>query len=100
MMAVRIAHAYQQIDTRHCPPDFRRAYQEHINAWRAAESALAMDNNFMAFIEGFGAGYFNDPSMLGASARDADAAILRINQTLDHLVVVASHYGARMPASY
>jgi hypothetical protein len=42
----------QKMDTRNCPPEFRVAFQNHINAWRDAAGAFAQNTPLNAFWKG------------------------------------------------
>jgi hypothetical protein len=94
-----IASRFQKMDTRNCPPEFRVAFQHHINAWREASVYLAQNTPLNSFLEGFAAGILQDPSLLGESQRNAVIAVNNINQTYYQLVLIAAAYGARVPES-
>ncbi|HPA21135.1 MAG TPA: hypothetical protein PLU30_25555 [Verrucomicrobiae bacterium] len=97
--AAFLASAMQEIDTRGCPPDFRVAFQQHINAWREAAPYFARDTGLNAFIDGFAAGLLRDPSLFGASGQAAAAASQNINATYYRLASIAAMHGARVPNS-
>lgn len=94
-----LAGEMQKMDTRACPPEFRSAFQQHINAWRDASGYFAQDTDLNAFFEGFAAGYFQDPSFFGVSERNAAIAAQNINATYNQLVTIAAGHGARIPES-
>ena len=97
--ALELARRMQAMDTRSCPADFRVAFQEHINAWRNAAEYFSADTGLNAFFEGLAAGFFEDASLLGVSARNAQLAAREINVTYQRLVTIAAAYGARVPNS-
>lgn len=97
--ALFLAEEMQKMDTRNCPPDFRVAFQQHINAWRDASGAFSQNTGLNAFLESFAAGYFNDPSFIGVSQQNAAIANYRINATYNELVNIAVAHGARVPHS-
>ena len=98
--ATYLADEWQKTDTRDCPPEFREAFQEHVNAWREASTCFSEDTPLNAFLEGFASGYTQDPSLFGASHQKAAIAAQNINSTYDRLVNIAAAYGARVPTSY
>ncbi len=89
----------QKMDTRACPPEFRLAFQQHINAWRDGSTLFARDKTLRSFLEGLAAGYFRDASLFGQAHRKAKAAVEQINQTYNQLSSIAAAYGARVPES-
>lgn len=97
--AAFLAASMQDIDTRACPPEFRLAFQQHINAWREAAPYFAQDTGLNAFIDGFAAGLMQDASLVGASGQAAAAASQNINATYYQLVNIAAAHGARVPNS-
>lgn len=94
-----LATEMQKLDTRDCPPDFRTAFQQHINAWRDAAGHFAQNSPLNSFLEGMAAGFFQDPSMFGISQQNAAAASQNINATYNQLVTIAVAHGARVPES-
>lgn len=48
-----LASQMQKMDTSDCPPEFRAAFQQHINAWRDASGYFAQNTPLNAFLEGF-----------------------------------------------
>lgn len=94
-----LASEMQKMDTRNCPPEFRVVFQQHINAWRDASGAFAQNTTLNNFLEGFAAGFFQDPSFLGASQNNAAIAAYNINATYNELVSIAAAHGARVPES-
>lgn len=94
-----IALEMQKIDTGDCPPEFRTAFQQHINAWRNASGYFAQNTPLNAFLEGYAAGHFGDASLYGVSQRNAAMAIQNINNTYYALVNIAAKHGAKVPES-
>lgn len=94
-----IATEFQKIDTRDCPEDFRRAFQAHINAWKAGSHTLQVNVPLASFLEGFVGGYTGDYSQVGATAYDQQQAIQYINITYFKLTEIAAAHGARIPKS-
>jgi hypothetical protein len=97
--ATYIANEDQKIDLRDCPPEFRVAFQQHINAWRQAAPYFAQDTGLAAFLEGFAAGMSGNDSMVGLTHENASIASQNINSTYYQLVNLAAAYGARVPNS-
>lgn len=94
-----VADAIQGIDTSRCPPDFRVAFQEHINAWRHAESAYSANTFGNNILEGALAAITENPQMIGQTAFAAGDAFQHINATYYRLVTIATAHGARVPLS-
>jgi len=92
-----IAVELQKVNESGCPGEFRRAYQQHVNAWRQAEAYFAANTSLNAFLEGLYSGYTGDYSALGFSGRQAAAAAQQVSATYFELVTVASEYGGRVP---
>lgn len=51
-----IAERMQRIDITRCPPEFRLAFQQHVNAWAQAAPYIQADTPLTAFFEGLYAG--------------------------------------------
>ena len=94
--AAFLASEMQKMDTRNCPPEFRVAFQRHINAWREAAGAFSQNTLLNSFLEGFASGITGDPSYLGASQNNAAAADYQIHATYNQLVSIAAAHGARI----
>ena len=94
-----IADSFQAVDTSGCPADFRAAFQQHVNAWRQAQIALAGNTMGANFTEGFMAGFSGDPSQLGQTQGRASASVEDVNATYYNLTVIAARYGAQVPSS-
>lgn len=94
-----IAAEAQKVGVRKCPPDFRMAYQAHVNAWLQAVPYLANNNFGTAFMEGLTAGITADSRFIGQADQKAEYAIHQINQTYSNLTQIAAKYGARIPRS-
>lgn len=87
----------QKIDTRSCPPEFRVAFQDNIDAWETAIPYLAANTPLTMFLEGFYGGLTNDFSGVGFSDYQARLAIQNIKDTYQQLKRIAAAYGARIP---
>lgn len=94
-----LASEMQKMDTSDCPPEFRAAFQQHINAWRDASGYFAQNTGLNAFFEGLAAGYFQDSSFYGVSQQNAAIAAQNINATYNQLVTIAAAHGASVPES-
>ncbi len=94
-----VADEFQSLDVTGCPPDFRAAFQEHINAWRQAQSAYANNTVVNNVAEGVFAAVTENPNGLGAVQDAADSATQDINSTYYNLTEIAARYGARIPRS-
>ncbi|MCB1086370.1 MAG: hypothetical protein KDM63_04945 [Verrucomicrobiae bacterium] len=92
-----ITREMQRIDLAKCPPEFRVAFQRHVNAWNEAIPYIAADNAANAFLEGLYSGYTQDYSALGWSHQQAQLAAYQIAQTYEEVLTVAAAYGARIP---
>lgn len=89
----------QSIDMGNCPPDFREAFQAHINAWVGSHNELRNQPN--SFLEGAAMGAIN--TFLG----EADGGVSRMvnaqrywahqRQATAHRVTeIAAKYGAKV----
>ena len=99
MAADYLVSGMQKIDTRDCPPEFREAFQGHINAWHNAASHFANNTALNSVLEGFYSGFTGDLSMFGQSNYAASQAAEYISITYYQLTEIASYYGARIPRS-
>ena len=97
--AAAVADGFQAIDASGCPPDFRVAFQQHINCWRQAQSAFAGNTLGNNIAEGFVAGLTENYSGLGASQNAAAVANQQINDSYYQLTAIAAAHGARVPRS-
>lgn len=97
--AESLARFMQGLDTRDCPPEFREAFQRHINAWSLGANCFAQNRTLNAFLEGFAAGFFWEPSFFGQTEREIERAVYEINTTYGELTAIAARYGARVPVS-
>jgi hypothetical protein len=93
-----IAAELQKIDTRDCPPDFRVAFQQNVEAWEVAIPYFEADNPGTSFLEGFLGGLTNDYSAVGFSNYQARLAADNIDQTYRQLKITAVAYGASIPS--
>lgn len=96
--ATFIADSFQQIDTRDCPQEFRRAFQLHITAWRNAAPYFEANNTATVLLEGAAAIYTGDPAWMQAQAKAAEANQI-ITDSYIILTDLAVSYGARVPRS-
>lgn len=94
-----IAAEAQKVDVTKCPPDFRMAFQAHVNAWLQAVPYLANNNLGTSLLEGLAAGATDDPRYIGQAGQQAAYATQQINQTYSNLTLIAAKYGARIPRS-
>ena len=94
-----IAERMQRIDITRCPPEFRLAFQQHVNAWAQAAPYIQADTPLTAFFEGMYAGATDDYSNLGISNHQANVAKAQIGDTYRVVLNVAAAYGARIPES-
>ncbi len=92
-----VAERMQQIDTSRCPPEFRLAFQQHVNAWRQSVPYIQADTPVTAFFEGLYAGATDDYSVLGLSSQQARLANEQVNVSYREVLNVAAVYGARIP---
>lgn len=92
-----IADRMQRIDITRCPPEFRLAFQQHVNAWAQAAPYIQADTPLSAFFEGMYAGATDDYSNLGLSNHQANVAKAQIGDTYRVVLNVAAAYGARIP---
>lgn len=97
MRARYTAIEMQRIDLTRCPPDFRVAFQDHINAWSEAVPYIAANTPLAAFLEGLYSGYTQDYSALGWSQNQADLAAYQIHRTYQEVLRSAAAHGARVP---
>lgn len=97
--AAYLADKMQEIDTRGCPREFRIAFQQHINAWRAASVAFAQNTGGNLLMESVASGLTGDSSYLGTAQRNANEALGAINATYEQLSEIATAYGAQVPHS-
>lgn len=96
-LAGYIADHFQAVDTSGCPPEFRAAFQAHVNAWRQAQYAYANNTVANNFVEGAVAGFTGDYSGVGQTLGTAYQAGQDINNTYYRLTVFAAASGARIP---
>lgn len=94
-----IAERMQRIDITRCPPEFRLAFQQHVNAWAQAAPYIQADTPLSAFFEGLYAGATDDYRLLGLSNHQANVAKEQIGATYRVVLNVAAAYGARIPDS-
>lgn len=94
-----IAERMQRINTTSCPPEFRLAFQQHVNAWAQAAPYIQADTPLSAFFEGLYAGATDDYRLLGVSSYQANVAKAQIGDTYRVVLNVAAAYGARIPDS-
>lgn len=94
-----IAEKMQRIDITRCPPEFRLAFQQHVNAWAQAAPYIQADTPLSAFFEGLYAGATDDYRLLGVSSYQANVAKEQIGATYRVVLTVAAAYGARIPDS-
>ncbi len=94
-----IAERMQRINTTSCPPEFRLAFQQHVNAWAQAAPYIQADTPLSAFFEGLYAGATDDYRFLGLSSQQANLAKAQIGDTYRVVLNVAAAYGARIPRS-
>lgn len=87
------------MDVQACPPEFRVAFQKHVDAWFGAAKVFSKDTNFNAFMEGFAAGYTKDPSHIGKAKHQSLKWVQAIQATYTKVTEIALAYGARVPES-
>lgn len=92
-----IASHIQKIDTTGCPPEFRLAFQRHVNAWERSVPYIAANTPLNAFLEGFFAQGTGDYSLLGRANTQAQAALQDVTITYQEVKNVAATCGARIP---
>jgi hypothetical protein len=89
----------QAIDTSKCPPEFRVAFQEHVNAWLRYQSAASQNTLGNNILEGAVAGASGNMNLIGQTAGNASAANDYVNETYFRLTEIAAAHGARVPRS-
>ncbi len=85
----------RRIDLSGCPPDFQKAFRDHIQAWAEMESLTLTNSGFNIV--------FKSALTFGAAAGDAyfriDSAEQRITSTWHEVLRIAGQYGAEIPES-
>ncbi len=92
-----VAGRMQSIDTSRCPPDFRYAFQQHVNAWEQAVPYVSANTGLTAFFEGLYAGYTEDYRMIGTANYQAQVALRYIDSTFHEVKSISAKYGAKIP---
>lgn len=87
---------YQTVDTSSCPPEFRVAFQEHVNAWLQYQSAASQNSIGNNVLEGALAAASGNTNLIGQSAGIESVANQDVANTYSE---IAAAYGARVPRS-
>lgn len=92
-----VASQIQSIDTSRCPPDFRYAFQQHVNAWEQAVPYVSANTGLTAFFEGLYAGYTEDYRVIGTANYQAQMALRYVDSTFHEVKSISAKYGAKIP---
>lgn len=92
-----VAGQMQSIDTSRCPPDFRYAFQQHVNAWEQAVPYVFANTGLTAFFEGLYAGYTEDYGVIGTANYQAQMALRYVDSTFHEVKSISAKYGAKIP---
>ena len=94
-----VAREFQAVDVSDCPPEFRAAFQDHVNAWSQAQISYGQNSVANNIVQGAVAALTDNPSSIASLGLQAFAANQDINNTYYRLTMIAATYGARIPHS-